>query len=52
MIWIIAKAWYGGRFELIEAHKDETKAREAAGKYISTGEPFHIALYTAKLIEE
>ena len=52
MIYIITKVWYGVKIENIEAHKTEDKAREAAVKYISLKEPFHIAISTAQLIEE
>lgn len=50
MIYVIAKAWQGGKFEPIEAHTKEEKAREAAAKLISlTGETFNIIIFTVKL---
>lgn len=52
MIYIITRIWHGGKIEAIEAHKTEEKAREAAGKYITMTQPFHISIFIAKLVEE
>lgn len=53
MIYVIAKSWQGGKFEPIEAHKNEENARLAASKLISLkGEPFNIIIFTVKLIEK
>lgn len=51
-IYVIAKSWFGGRFEPIEAYKNEDDARKEIAKLIPlTITAFNIIIFPVNLKE-